>query len=104
MSTMSKRELKRRLKGLAPEQAKVVACACIGHSDVVSTCFGYVYCGRCEAQIGDTLGGVSDLSRRVIIGHDCDACRTNAMQLDWTDTFLVDEAAVFPNDPDEEAS
>lgn len=52
-----------------------VQCARYGHPPVVTMFFGYVYCARCEAQIGDTLAGVFDTSRVCVVGHDCDVCR-----------------------------
>lgn len=95
--TLSLQEVQRRIAGLPDETARAVVCACIGHSKIVSLFFGYVSCARCEAQIGDTLAGVYDTSDKVVMGHDCDICRANALMLDWTDTFMVDEEKVFPN-------
>lgn len=84
--------VKQRIKGLPTEQAKAVVCALVGHSRIQTTCFGYFYCARCDAQVGDTLGSVYDASRVVIVGHDCKTCRENATSLSWTDTLLVEAA------------
>lgn len=62
-------------------------CAWLGHSAIVTTCFGYVYCGRCKDQIGDTLGGVFSVD--VLIGHDCPKCRENYAKTTWKDRLLV---------------
>ena len=58
---------------------KRVYCAVFGHSDLIDGCIGYMYCGRCSAQLGDTLGGIYRNERAVIRGHGCDTCREN-----WT--------------------
>ena len=79
-----------RLKGLQSGQQRSVVCALMGHSRIVTTCFGYVYCGRCEAQVGDMLGGVfCGAQEAVIVGHDCATCRSNCKVLAWYDKFLV---------------
>jgi hypothetical protein len=57
------------------EIKRKVLCARHGHPPVVSLCFGYVHCARCEAQIGDRLGGVFDTSNYCVVGHDCEVCR-----------------------------
>ncbi len=36
---------------------RATLCAWIGHSRAFTYCFGYVHCARCEAQVGDCLGG-----------------------------------------------
>lgn len=101
MTDMTQDAVQTRIKDLDPETSAKMACALIGHSKVVSMCFGYVHCARCEAQIGDTLASIYDIADSVIVGHDCDVCRTNALMLDWRDTFLVDEGKVFPNATEE---
>jgi hypothetical protein len=85
---MTKKELKEKLKLLNlkdKKQRNSVVCSLIGHSMIVTTFFGYVYCGRCEAQIGDTLASVFDTSNCVIIGHCCDKCKENYKNLTWKD-------------------
>lgn len=89
---MTKAELQKKLKALGkikPAQRKEIACSLIGHSRIISMCFGYVHCGRCEAQIGDRLGGYFDTTHSVMIGHNCEMCRENYEAMDWKDKFLV---------------
>lgn len=66
-----------------------VVCALIGHSNIITSCFGYIHCARCEEQIGDTIGGVYHNPRAVLVGHDCETCRTNYAALDWVDKFMT---------------
>lgn len=70
------------------DQRNKVVCSLIGHSNIVSTCFGYVYCGRCNEQIGDSLGSYFDGSKVVIIGHNCNTCRENYKALTWKDKLF----------------
>jgi hypothetical protein len=98
---MTKTELLKKIAALgkiSDAQKRSVTCSLIGHSRVVSMCFGYVNCGRCEDQIGDTLGGASDMSKRVAIGHRdketggvCATCLTNYKKLDWRDKVFLPE-------------
>ena len=67
---------------------KSIFCVLFGHSKIVSSFFGYVSCGRCEQQIGDTLAGCYDLSKDVIIGHNCDSCQENYKKLTWKDKIF----------------
>lgn len=77
------------------EQRNTVVCALVGHSKIMSTCFGYWHCGRCEAQLGDSLGGVYDGGGKVVIGHNCETCRENYAACTWRDTvFAPDPFAV----------
>ncbi len=71
------------------KKLKAVICALVGHSRIVTQCFGYVHCARCEAQIGDTLAGAFDGKSTVILYHDCDMCRRAAKSLTWKDRLLV---------------
>lgn len=83
---MTKAELLKKLKALGKisnKQRNAVVCTLVGHSKVVTTCFGYVHCARCDAQIGDNLGSVFDLTNYVIVGHACDTCKDNYRKLDW---------------------
>lgn len=86
---MSEDEVMRRVADLPPETAKEVVCALIGHSRIITTCFGYLHCARCKAEIGDMLGGASDAKANVIVGHDCPTCRENALALTWKDTLMA---------------
>jgi hypothetical protein len=85
-------ELKKKLKALgdiSDEQRNEIACTFIGHSRIISTFFGYIHCGRCQAQIGDQLGGAFDATSHVIIGHKCEKCVENAKTLTWRDTIFT---------------
>lgn len=89
---LTRAQLAAKIKALGTitsEQKKSIVCSLIGHSRIVTTCFGYVYCSRCSDQIGDTLGGSFDGSKVVIVGHDCGTCRKNARKLTWRDTYLA---------------
>lgn len=92
---MDQVEVEKRIEGLEPKQAKAVVCALIGHSKIVTTCMGYIYCGRCGEQTGDSLAGSSSTKDNVIVGHDCPVCRANFAKCDWRDTFM----AADPCDP-----
>ena len=97
MDEMTEAEVRKRTEGLSDDQAKAVVCALVGHSNIETTCFGYHYCGRCKAQVGDTLAGTYSNPDIVVIGHDCDICRANAKRLRWQDTMLAPEP--FPEPP-----
>lgn len=71
------------------EEKKKIACILIGHSRIISSYFGYIYCGRCGEQIGDALGSVFDGSKHVIIGHRCPTCRENIKNLTWKDRLFA---------------
>ena len=85
MGDMTQKEVLRRVKGLNGGQRRSVICSLVGHSKVIETCFGYVHCARCDAQIGDTLCGVFDGDGCVIVDHDCPKCKAAAVNLDWRD-------------------
>lgn len=74
---------------MAIKKIKQIFCVLFGHSRIVETCFGYVHCGRCEEQIGDTLAGIFNLTEYVIKNHNCKVCRKNYEKLNWKDKFLV---------------
>ena len=92
---MLKEELESKIELLNltdEKQKKEIACSLIGrHSKIVSMFFGYVYCGRCDAQIGDTLAGCFNGSKCVVIGHNCDTCRENYKNLTWEDTIYCQD-------------
>lgn len=62
------------MKKLTKEQKLKIYCIKHGHAQFVTMDFGYVYCGRCNSHIGDTLGGSYDLTEKAIVGHDCEKC------------------------------
>lgn len=88
---MKKNELIAKVKalGLSNEQRNSVVCSIIGHSRIISMCFGYVHCARCGEQIGDRLAGVYDTTDSVIVGHDCETCHKNFDALNWEDKLYV---------------
>lgn len=94
---LSKTALMTKLKALGEittEQRNSIVCRLIGHSKIVTLCFGYVNCARCEDQIGDTLGGSTELKENVVVGHDCPTCRENFSKLGWKDKLYAKNA--FP--------
>lgn len=82
-------EVQDRIKGLPSETQRAVVCALVGHSRIKDTGFGYVYCGRCEAEVGDTLVAAYSIKEDVMIGHNCETCRLNYQSLTWRDTFMA---------------
>ncbi len=76
---------------ITKEQRNRIACDLIGHSRIVTICFGYVYCARCGEQIADKLGGYgySDAPNAVVVGHNCPTCRANYDKMDWHDKLFV---------------
>jgi hypothetical protein len=89
MSKIRLKDVKAKITDLDENQAKSVVCALVGHSRIIDSCFGYIYCARCGAQIGDNLCGVFSLDDNVIVGHDCDLCRKNYKNMDWRDKFMA---------------
>jgi len=71
------------------EKLKAIFCIFFGHSNIIETCFGYVHCARCDAQIGDTLAGCYSNTKAVIVGHNCKECKENYKKLTWKDKFLA---------------
>lgn len=83
-------EVLQRIKGLPKEQQRSVVCALVGHSLVVTGCFGYIYCARCEQQIADSLAGINaNAEIQVRVGHNCSTCRSNYKKLDWRHKLLT---------------
>ena len=71
-------------------QRNAIICALIGHSRICTTFWGYRYCGRCGALLGDNLGSVDfGAKNAVIIGHNCKICRENYKKCDWKDKLYV---------------
>lgn len=77
----------KRLKAMGKldaEKRNAIVCAMLGHSRIQSTCFGYYHCGRCDAQVGDSLGSMyPGAEKAVVIGHNCKTCRANFKELGW---------------------
>lgn len=92
MKELTKKELISKLKalnGISREQRKEIACSLIGHSNIVTNCFGYVHCARCDEQIGDTLMGLYDDMGQVVVNHNCKTCKENWAKMTWKDKYLV---------------
>ncbi len=89
MKPITKAALKKRLAAFStePSEQKAAACVLLGHSKIVTQCFGYVSCARCGEQIGDTLtqGPMMDT---VLVGHNCKTCVANYARLTWHHKFL----------------
>lgn len=89
---MDKGELEEKLKSLGDideQSKKEIVCSLIGHSNIMKACFGYHHCGRCDALVGDSLGGAYQNPEAVYVGHNCETCRKNYKELTWQDTFLA---------------
>lgn len=71
------------------KKIKAIFCIFFGHSRIINMCFGYVSCGRCDTQIGDTLGGMYNTEHNVVIGHNCPTCQENYKSMTWKDKFLT---------------
>lgn len=107
----SEEELLTKLAALGPlseEQRNSVVCALIGHSRIQTYCFGYFNCARCDEQMGDSLTGIySRANEVVIVGHDCEICRTNYAACTWKDKIFAPDpfpAAVDPGEKGEEGA
>lgn len=68
---------------------RAIFCVLFGHSNILTNCLGYINCGRCKEQLGDTLAGAYTNSRAVMVGHNCETCRENYKKLTWRDKFLI---------------
>lgn len=89
---MSKRELTQKLKAMGDitkAQRNSIVCSLIGHSRIQTHCFGYYSCGRCNAQLGDSLAGCYSAKEVVIVGHNCKICRKNYKTLTWQDKLYA---------------
>jgi hypothetical protein len=88
---MTSAQVRRRIRGLLLTEQRKVVCALVGHSLIVESCFGYVHCARCGAQIADKLGGAgfSGAEKCVQIGHNCEMCHKNYKALGWQHKFLT---------------
>ena len=87
---MTRSEVRKRVSGLPTERRNAVVCGLIGHSRIQEFCFGYFTCGRCGAQVGDSLASsYSGAETAVIVGHKCEQCVQNAKTLTWRDRLYV---------------
>lgn len=78
----------------ALQKRRAILCIRNGHPRVVHVCWGYITCARCGTQLGDSLGGVGiDLTKHVVVGHDCKGCRKNARALRPSERWLLPKEA-----------
>jgi len=75
---------------LSKEQKMRIYCVKHGHSNYVTKCWGYVYCGRCGEQIGDQLGSIFDTRDMMVIGHKCKICNSIRKKLSKMDLRIVE--------------
>ena len=84
---MNQDELLAKLDGLGEitdVQRNDIACALIGHSHILTHSFGYWYCARCGAQVGDSIGGIyRPPDDAVLVGHNCEQCHANYDAMGW---------------------
>lgn len=71
------------------KQEASIYCIKHGHADYIWTFFGYVHCGRCGDQIGDTLAGVFDTKKMIVVGHKCKMCSSLKRKLNKLDKEIL---------------
>ena len=99
MKVMTQEELETKIKTLGelPEDTiKGIVCQLIGHSRIKHYFWGYYTCARCNAQIGDSLGGCYDGAKDVIVGHKCETCIENYKGCTWEDKYMVEDPFAEP--------
>jgi hypothetical protein len=77
---------------ITEEQKSAVACAILGHSKVIDACFGQITCGRCGANLGDTLVGTYTIPEGSFLRKSVEeniANRDKWDSLSWSDTYLI---------------
>jgi hypothetical protein len=70
-------------------KTKAITCVLIGHSNILHSCFGYVHCGRCDDQIGDTLGSVYQNKDAAWESCGCKECHDNLAKMGIRDKLFV---------------
>ncbi len=99
---MTPDELLAKLAVLGPmddEQRNKVVCSLIGHSRIQTYCFGYYNCARCGEQLGDALGSeYPGAVTAVVVGHNCEHCRTNYEQCTWQDKLFAPDPFPAPTE------
>ena len=85
---------------ISVEQEAQIYCIKNGHADYISMCFGYVHCGRCNEQIGDTLAGIYDTTNKMLIGHKCKKCSEVKSKLNKLDKKIVNRLEKADSFPD----
>lgn len=71
------------------EEKALLFCHRNGHSRIVESDWGYIYCCRCGQQIGDLLGGGFRVTDEYMVGHDDRECLDNWLNLTKEDKHLV---------------
>ena len=87
----SEHELFERLEllGIEDEQTKKkITCALLGHSKIQEFFLWQYSCSRCGEVVGDSLVGIYDAKDVVVVGHDCEICRSNYEKLTWKDKIF----------------
>lgn len=95
---ITKAEVSKRVQGLDGAERNAVVCALVGHSGIQTACFGYYFCARCGAQVGDTLAGAYDPSGVVVVGHNCKTCRNNYKVMGWQDKLFAPDPFATPDE------
>lgn len=80
---------------------RMIACAVLGHSRIITSFFGHQHCGRCGDQIGDTLS-ITGIGISVGIGHNCESCYENYKLMTWRDKLFVRNPLTGPMVPEVE--
>ncbi len=106
MTELTQQDVEAKIAALGDitvEQRNNIVCALIGHSHIITGFMGYQYCGRCSAQIGDTLAsvGVGDV---VLIGHNCATCQANYAGMDWKHKLFVPDPFAVTEDAERDKS
>ena len=101
--SITKKVAQEILRSVPKDRRPAALCGLVGHTRMQEFCFGYFTCGRCGAQVGDTLCGVYDGAKTAVVrGHDCVVCRENAESLTWRDKMLMPKPEVWLSKVDDE--
>ena len=102
---MTQKELREKIKALGKinlETKKSIICSLIGHSRICTGFFGYRYCGRCNEQLGDSLGSFDPENKKaVLVGHNCEVCKKNWKKCTWKDKLFCKDPFKHGDDWDE---
>jgi thioredoxin-related protein len=78
---------------LTKQQEAEIYCVKHGHASYVYTFWGYVHCGRCSNQIGDRLGSIFPMDKKIVIGckdKPCEHCDPIYKKLNKMDKKICD--------------
>ena len=69
----------------------LVLCGLLGHSKFTTSCWGYVYCARCDSQVGDNLAGTQADGVCLDFGHDspCKNCDAQRGKWSWRERLVA---------------